>query len=191
MTIDDVPGVTFALAVGMGAIHMASPAITPLSYTALAPWMHAGVDHLLNNLLVFTLLGAWVERRLGWAKFLFVSMVMAYLALYLPIVFGYGELSRGASGLTMALTGYAILALLVTFTEQLETLDVGTGEGLFSFGILLVLVYLTVDAWQTVQRFVGVEPRPDGVAVSAHLTGLVLGMVWFGWRMVRYGLTDA
>ncbi len=58
-------------------------------------------------------------------------------------------------------------------------------------GILLVLAYLTADAWATVQRFAGLEPRPNGVAVSTHVTGLVLGMLWFGWRALRHGLDDA
>jgi len=84
----------------MGVIYLVSPAITPLSYTVLAPWMHSGIGHLWQNLLVFVILGAWVERRVGWLTFLFFAVMIPYIALYLPVVFQYGGLSRGASGLT-------------------------------------------------------------------------------------------
>lgn len=190
MTIDDIPWVTFILTLGMMAIHLVSPAITPLSYTVLAPWMHAGFNHLWQNLLMFVLLGAWIERRVGWVTFLFFAVMIPYLALYLPVVFEYGELSRGASGLTMALTGYVVPVLLVDLAGRIESFEFDAKEVVVGLGILLVLVYLTADSWVIVQRFVGLEPRPDGVAVSAHATGLVLGVLWFGWRAWRHGLAD-
>ena len=123
MTIDDVPWVTFALAAGMVVVYLVSPAITPLSYTLLAPWMHAGFGHIWQNLLVFVVLGAWVEHRVGWLTYLFFAVMIPYLALYLPVVFEYGGLSRGASGLTMALTGYMVPVLLVGLAERIESFD--------------------------------------------------------------------
>lgn len=191
VTIDDIPWVTFILTLWMGAIHLASPAITPLSYTVLAPWMHGGFNHMWQNLVVFVLIGAWVERRVGWITFLFFAVMIPYLALYLPVVFNYGGLSRGASGLTMSLTGYVVPVLLVVLAGHIKSLEFDVREVTVGLGILLVLVYLTADAWVTVQRFAGLEPRPDGVAVSAHATGLVLGVLWFGWRALRHGLADA
>lgn len=179
------------LTLGMGAIYLVSPAITPLSYTVFAPWMHSGVDHLWQNLLVFVLLGAWVERRVGWLTFLLFAVMIPYIALFLPVVFQYGGLSRGASGLTMALTGYVVPVLFVVLAGRIESSDFDAKEVMFGLGVLLLLAYLTTDAWVTVQRFAGLEPRPDGMAVSAHATGLVLGGLWFGWRALRHGLTDA
>jgi len=191
VTIDDFPWVTFILTLGMGAIHLTSPVITPLSYTVLAPWMHVGFNHIWQNLLVFILLGAWVERRVGWVTFFIFVVMIPYLALYLPIVLKYGGLSRGASGLTMALTGYVIPAGLIVLAGRIESFEFDAKEVVVGLGILLVLVYLTSDAWITIQRFEGVEPRPAGVAVSAHATGLVLGVLWFGWRSLRHGLDGA
>jgi len=191
VTIDDVPWVTFALAAGMVVVYLVSPAITPLSYTLLAPWMHAGFGHIWQNLLVFLILGAWVERRVDWLTYLFFAVMISYLALYLPVVFKYGELSRGASGLTMALTGYVVPVLLVGLAERIESFELDAKDVAMGLGVLLVLTFLSVDSWVTVQRFVGLEARPDGVSVSSHMTGLVLGVLWFGWRVVRHGLVDA
>lgn len=191
MTVDEIPGVPFILALGMGAVHLASPVFTPLSYAVLAPWMHGGFNHMWQNLLVFALLGAWIERRVGRVTFLLVAVTIPYLALYLPVVFEYGGLSRGASGLTMALTGYVVPVLLISLAERIEPFGFDAREVAVGFGILLVLVYLTADTWVTVQRFTGLEPRPEGVAVSAHATGLVLGVLWFGWRALRHGPADA
>jgi membrane associated rhomboid family serine protease len=153
--------------------------------------MHGGFNHIWQNLLVFVLLGTWVERRIGWVTFLFFAVTIPYLALYLPVMFKYGGLSRGASGLTMALTGYVVPVLLVDLTRRIESFEFDAKEVAVGLGILLVLVYLTTDTWMTVQRFVGLEPRPDGVAVGSHATGLVLGVLWFGWRAFRHGLNDA
>ena len=191
VTTDDVPWVTFVLAAGMVVVSLVSPAITPLSYTLLAPWMHAGFGHIWQNLLVFFILGAWVERRVDWLTYLFFAVMISYLALYLPVVFEYGELSRGASGLTMALTGYVVPVLLVGLAERIESFEFDSKDVAVGLGVLLVLTYLSVVSWVTVQRFVGLEPRPDGVSVSSHMTGLVLGVLWFGWRAVRHGLVDA
>jgi len=153
--------------------------------------MHSGVDHLWQNLLVFVLLGAWVERRVGWLTFLLFAGMIPYIALYLPFVFQYGGLSRGASGLTMALTGYVVPLLFVVLTGHIESFDFDAREVVFGLTVLLVLAYLVTDVWVTVQRFAGLEPRPDGVAVSAHATGFVLGVLWSGWRALRHGLADA
>lgn len=183
--------VTPALAVGMATVYVADPTITPLSYTALAPWMHAGWSHLWQNLLFFLLLGIWIERRVGWLTFGVFAALIPYLALYLPVAFEYGGLSRGASGLTMALTGYAVPALLATLAERIDSFEFDAWEVALGLGTLLVFIYLTFDAWVTVKRFFYLAKRPDGVLVSAHFTGLVLGVLWFAWRGWRHSTLDA
>lgn len=184
----DIPWITPTLALGMGAIHLVSPVITPVSYTILAPWLHAGFDHLWQNLFVFVLLGTWVEWRVGWVTFLVAALLIPYLALYLPAVFNYGGLATGASGLTKALAGYALPAGLVILVERIESGGVAARDVVIGIGLLLFLTYLTVDAWVTVRQFLGLVSGPTGTAVSAHVTGLGLGMVWFGWRAWRHEL---
>lgn len=191
VTLDDVPWITFALTLWMAVLHLASPALTPLSYTVLAPWLHAGFNHIWQNLLVFILLGGWVEKRVDWMGYLFFAVMIPYLALYLPVVFDYGGLSRGASGLTTALTGYTIPVLFIVLVGLLESFEFDSMEMAVLLIVLLVLAFLIADAGETVQRFAGLEPKPDGVAVSAHMTGLFLGGLWFGWRAFRHELADA
>ena len=191
MTIEDIPWVTLILTLGMVIIYIASPDITPLSYTVLAPWMHGGFSHMGQNLLIFILLGTWVEKRVGRVTFLLFAVLIPYLALYLPVVLNYGSLSRGASGLTNALMGYMILALLVNLSGRIRSSEVDISQVTIGLGIIFILTYLTADGWLTFQRFVGLEPRPDGVAVSAHMTGLVFGVLWFWWRALRHGLENA
>jgi len=175
----------------MVVVDIVYPAITPLSYTLLAPWMHAGFNHLWQNLLVFVLLGWWAERRVGSMTLGIFSTLIPYLAIYLPVTFEYGSLSRGASGLTMALTGYALFVLLFAIPQRLENIEFDIREGAVILGLFFLLLYLAVDASVTVQRFVGVQPRPDGVSVSSHMTGLVLGVLWFSWRSWRHGVSNA
>lgn len=175
----------------MLVIYLVDPGLTELSYTFFAPWMHAGWAHLWKNLLVFLLLGAWTESRVGWLNFLPFAVLTPYLALYIPVAFGYGGLSRGASGLTMALTGYAVPALLTTLTVRFDDLDIEWLEVGIVVLHFLALLYLTADAFVTVKRFLGLAPRPAGVAVSAHFTGFVIGVLWFAWRAWRQGLFDA
>lgn len=191
MDFEDVPCVTAVTAGWMGVIHLVEPTLTPLTYSLLAPWMHSGWPHLWQNLVIFGLLGVWIEQRVGWLTFLLFVALIPYLALYVPVVFDYGGLSNGASGLTKALTGYVIPALFVALYDLFDYLESDWRELTIAGVMLLAALYLTVDAWQTIWRFAGIKPRPDGVAVSAHLTGLVLGVLWFGWRSWRHGILEA
>lgn len=183
--------VTIILIVVMIVIYLVDPPITPVTYTVLAPWMHAGFTHLSQNLLVFLILGTWNEHRMGWPTYLFGAVMIPYLALYLPVVLGYGELSRGASGLTMALTGYAVPVLLLAIADRFDEFDLDPRQVAVWLGMFLLLAYLAVDSWLTIQRFVGLAPRPDGVSVASHFTGLALGLLWFCWRTWRHGIWNA
>jgi membrane associated rhomboid family serine protease len=176
----------------MVVIYLASPEITPATYTLLAPWMHAGFRHISQNLLVFVPRSTWIEHRVGWRTYLFFAVMIPYLVLYIPVVAGYGGLSRGASGLTMTLTGFAIPILLVGLADRANSFDrFNWRASIIWLVIFLMAAYLTMDAWLTVERFIGLEPRPDGVSVSSHATGLLLGILWFAWRAWRHGLWDA
>jgi membrane associated rhomboid family serine protease len=183
--------VTPVLTVVMVVIHLAKPPITPLTYTVLAPWIHADWTHIVQNLFIFVVLGTWVENRIDWLTYLFAALMIPYLALYLPVVLGYGGLSRGASGLTMVLTGYVIPVLLVDLGNQVDSLELEVRQVAVWLGMFILVTYLAVDSWLTIHRFIELTPRPDGVSVSSHLTGLILGILWFCWRAWRHGLSNA
>lgn len=180
--------VTFSIAIGMVIVYLVDPPITSMSYVFLAPWMHAGFDHLWQNLLVFLLLGVWIENRVGSIPYLGFVWWAPYLSLYLPVVFDFGGLSRGASGLTKALGGFVGLVMFVGFSRRLQTLEYDWRPILTTVIHFLILVFLGVYILQSVERFFYLSPRPQGVSVASHFTGLVLGWLWFGYRGLRYGI---
>ena len=195
MDITDVPWVTALLTAWMGGLYVLSPALdTGATYVFLAPWMHGGLGHIANNVALFVMLGGWVERRVGSVPFLSFVVLIPYIALHGPVVAGVGELSWGASGLTSGLTAYVIPALLIALAEQVEELvdvEFNWRKAAIALALVLVILFLTVDAWMTVERFLGWQPRPGRVSVEAHLAGLVLGLLWFIYRVWQHGLHEA
>lgn len=181
--------VTSALTVWMVVLYLISPELSSgFIYFVLAPWMHAGIGHISNNLAIFVILGVWVEHRVGWWEYLGFAVLLPYLALHVPSVWNFGNYAVGASALTMALTGYAIPVLLVGLVERVEDFEYELREVVVWLVMLLAVLYLSSDAWVTVQRFLGWEPRPERVAVGAHLAGLVLGFLWMGYRALRHSV---
>lgn len=178
--------VTSALTVWMVALYFISPELSSGSiYFFLSPWMHAGWSHLWQNLLAFVLLGVWVESRVWWLEYLAFASFIPYLALHLPALLEFGNYAWGASGLTMALTGYAIPVLLVGLVERVDGFEFEWPEVAIWLVMFFAAMYLSFDAWVTIERFLGTEPRPEGVAVGAHLAGLILGFLWVANRALR------
>ncbi|SIS18968.1 rhomboid family intramembrane serine protease [Natronorubrum thiooxidans] len=195
MNRDVVPWATALLTVWMVGLYLLDPVPdTTAKYFFLSPWMHSGWSHFWNNMAFFIPLGIYAERRVDSIPFLAFAVLIPYLALHVPPLWGLGGWSQGASGLTKALTSYAIPALLVGFSGQLEDLsdfEFDWQEVAVAVLMLLATVFLTVNGWATVQRFAGLESSPDGVSVGSHFFGLVFGMLWFAWRAMRHGLVDA
>lgn len=194
MNFDDLPWATALLTVWMIGLYLLDPFLdTGIKYFFLSPWMHSGFNHFWNNMAFFIPLGVYVERRVESRPFLVFAALIPYLALHLPVVWSIGSLSQGVSGLTKALTGYTVLALLVDFFGKLDgfaDFELDWWEVAVALMVLLVLVFLTMNSLETVQRFAGFEPSPDGVSVASHFVGLVLGILWFGWRGWRHGVFD-
>lgn len=194
VNFDDLPWATALLTVWMIGLYLFDPLLdTGIKYFFLSPWMHSGFNHFWNNMAFFIPLGVYVERRVESWPFLVFAALIPYLALHLPVVWSLGSLSQGASGLTKALTGYTVLALLVDFFGRLDgfaDFELDWLEVAVALMVLLVLVFLAMNSLETVQRFAGFEHSPDGVSVASHFFGLVLGILWFGWRGWRHGVFD-
>lgn len=194
MNTDDVPWVTIILSVSMAVLFLIDPKMdTGPKYFILSPWMHSDFNHFWNNLALFLPLGIFVERRVGSLAYLSFAVLTPYLALHLPVIWNVGELSQGGSGLTKALTGYSIPVLLIMFSERLPPVSTSKLKGRdvgIALLMFLVIVFLTANSWVTIQRFVGFEAKPDGVSVASHFFGLVLGVLWFGWRSMRHDELD-
>lgn len=195
MDIEDVPWATAILTVIVTALYLYDPALdTLIAYYFLSPWTHGGLEHFWNNMVFLIPLGIYVERRVGSPWFLAFSLLCPYFALHLSVLLGISGLTEGASGLTKALTGYAIPVLFAGFVHRLAGLKDFDGkwrEVVVAVVTLVALVILLWSARLTVLRFVGRESVPGYVSVGAHLLGLVAGLVWFGWRASRHGFADA
>ena len=192
MNFDDLPWVTAVLTTWMIGLYLFDPTLyTGAEYFFLSPWTHSGFNHFWNNMAFFLPLGVYVERRVGSLPFLVFAALIPYLSLQLPVVWSLGGFSQGASGLTKALTGYALLALLVGFSGRLDGFadpDIEWQKMVLAIAVLLVIAFLALNSWITVQRFAGFEPSPAGVSVASHFFGLIFGVLWFGWRGWRYGV---
>lgn len=195
MDIEDIPWATAILTVIATALYLYDPALdTLIAYYFLSPWTHGGLEHFWNNMVFLIPLGIYVERRVDSSWFLAFSLLCPYFALHFSVLLGISGLTEGASGLTKALTGYAIPVLFAGFVHRLDGLRDFDGKWRGMVVTVVTLVALVILLWSarlTVLRFVGRESVPGYVSVGAHLLGLVTGLVWFGWRASRYGLANA
>ncbi|MCX6816035.1 MAG: rhomboid family intramembrane serine protease, partial [Candidatus Aenigmarchaeota archaeon] len=73
-------------------------------------FLHAGVLHLLSNILVWFFFGAAVEKELGWKKMIIIFLVGAFAGdLFSLFFYPAGIVSIGASAGIFALVGAGML----------------------------------------------------------------------------------
>jgi membrane associated rhomboid family serine protease len=168
---------------GPGAGHfgisgsLASLAL-PWTYLRLVTWpfVHAGTEHLLSNMMLFLLLSPQLEKKLGWVEYLFCLVVTS-------AVIGVGHLAFGAAGTTLVgASGWVfMMILLTTFTSgDAGTLSVPT--------IIVAALY----GWQEIRAALA----PSHISQFAHLLGgacgLAFGLLGAGQRAEeRSGATPA
>lgn len=135
---------------------------------ATAPFLHAGLGHLLGNTIPFLVLGGIIAAS-GVQRFVQVTVITALVAgLGTWLIGPSGSDHIGASGLVFGYLGY-LLARGV-FARKLGQIAVG----------LVVLFFYGSILW-------GLFPRP-GISWQGHLFGL-LGGVLAAW--VVHGRGDA
>lgn len=125
-------------------------------------FMHFGISHLLNNMLVLFVLGDNLERALGKVKYLILYLVSGVganvISLMMDIRSGtMNTVSVGASGAIFGVVGGLIYAVAIN-KGRLE--DLSTGQ-------LMVLVLLTLYHGYT----------SAGIDNAAHIGGLLLGIL--------------
>ncbi len=146
----------------------------PLTYM----FLHAGVYHVLFNMLILYFLGTEIERTLGSRNFLMVYMTSGLLG-------GLGWLLLtpnpaipciGASGAVLGLLG----AYVALFPHRYITV------------LIFFILPVTLKAWVFAAILAGIEfllmtgRVEDRVAHSAHLAGLLAGYV-FAFVVFRKG----
>ncbi len=124
-------------------------------------FLHFGIDHLFNNMLVLVFLGDTLERAVGKIKYLIIylggGILANILSAYVEWRTGDFAVSAGASGAIFAVVG-ALIYIVAINKGRLEQL---TGRGLLLMaGLTLYQGYTSI-----------------GVDNTAHLGGLIFGLI--------------
>lgn len=123
-------------------------------------FLHGNFYHLLLNMYVLLIFGAFLEQRIGTKRFLFIYFLSGIAAAFLSSFFYVRSL--GASG---AIAG--ILGVLIILMPELQILFFFVVPmPLWIFGIIYVLI-------ETFGNFV-----PSSIGHIAHLVGLGFGLIY-------------
>lgn len=132
-----------------------------------AMFMHFGIDHIINNMIVLFALGDHLERALGHIKFLILYLVCGIGSNVISMMLGGADsmiVSAGASGAVFGVTGGLLAAVLVN-RGRLENL---------SMRQMVIMIALSLYLGFT----------ESGVDNTAHISGLILGVI-FGLILYR------
>ncbi len=126
-----------------------------------AMFLHFGVNHLVNNMLVLFVLGDNLERALGHAKYLVLYLLCGVGANVVSMLVNFHDaslaVSAGASGAVFGVAG-GLLYVVVRNRGRLEDLSTRQIVVMIAFSLYL--------------GFAG-----SGVDNVAHVAGLVIGIV--------------
>ncbi|MHC4788361.1 MAG: rhomboid family intramembrane serine protease [Planctomycetota bacterium] len=131
-----------------------------------APFLHAGVGHLLFNMLSLWMLGPSVEKALGRRRFIVLSVLCIACSFvgFLLLSWGSGNIALGCSGaifgILVAQALYypnSLISIFALFTMRMK-------HAVLLFGA--VALYLTVT------------PGPGWHTHAAHLLGAVAALVY-------------
>ena len=125
-------------------------------------FLHAGMGHLVSNMIVLFFAGGGVEKKLGSVSFLVMYIVTGLcgniLSVYRSVTQGQVHLSLGASGAVFGMLG----TLVVLTVRDRNRLQRGSLQRLF-FGIALSL-------------YNGMTT--EGIDQMAHVGGFIAGIVF-------------
>lgn len=124
-------------------------------------FMHFGINHIMNNMLILFILGDNLERALGHVKYLFFYLFCGVGANIVSMLVNMGEfrnvVSAGASGAIFGVIGGLLYAVIIN-RGRLE--DLSTRQ--------LVVVILC-------SLYFGLTST--GVDNAAHISGLIIGII--------------
>jgi len=132
-----------------------------------APLMHAGIGHLLFNMLTVWMLGPSVEAGLGIRRYIVLTVLSAgagmagFLLLAAP-----GGITLGYSGAIFGI----LVAQALMFPEH----------RLLMFWVFPIKMKYAVLLFGAMELYLTVTPQPDGVSHAAHLFGAVAALAYLG-----------
>lgn len=121
-------------------------------------WLHAGIIHLLSNMLCLVLIGIRLEQQFGFMKIGLIYLLSGFGGSVLSSIFIRNSISVGASSALFGLLGAMISELLTNWT-------------IYSNKVMASLTLLVMIA---INLAIGLLPRVDNFA---HIGGLVVGFL--------------
>lgn len=138
-------------------------------------WLHAGVVHLLANMLSLLFIGVRLEQEFGFVRIGIVYLLSAFGGSVMSALFIQNGVSVGASGALFGLLGAMLSELITNWTIYAN-----------KFAALGTLILIIV-----VNLAFGLLPHVDNFAhLGGFLSGFLLGFVFlvrpqFGWVNLR------
>ncbi|XVF12450.1 hypothetical protein REPUB_Repub08aG0119500 [Reevesia pubescens] len=134
-------------------------------------WLHAGVIHLLANMLSLVFIGIRLEQQFGFARIGILYLLSGFGGSVLSSLFIRNNISVGASGALFGLLGAMLSELITNWTIYTNK----------AAALLTLMVIIAINL------VIGILPHVDNFAhVGGFLTGFLLGFVLlprpqFGW----------
>ncbi|GLT35994.1 hypothetical protein SLA2020_104000 [Shorea laevis] len=134
-------------------------------------WLHAGVIHLLVNMLSLVFIGIRLEQQFGFVRIGILYLLSGFGGSVLSSLFIQNSISVGASGALFGLLGAMLSELITNWT-------IYTNKAAALFTLLVVVA---------INLALGIVPHVDNFAhIGGFLTGFLLGFVLlprpqFGW----------
>ncbi|KAF3448504.1 hypothetical protein FNV43_RR09217 [Rhamnella rubrinervis] len=138
-------------------------------------WLHAGVIHLLANMLSLVFIGIRLEQQFGFVRVGIIYLLSGLGGSILSSLFIQRNISVGASGALFGLLGAMLSELLTNWT-------IYTNKAAALFTLIIIIA---------VNLAVGILPHVDNFAhIGGFLAGFLLGFVLllrpqFGWLESR------
>ena len=165
--------------IGFYALNMLAPGLMSAmmlvpAYVVTRPWtivtymfMHAGVSHILFNMLGLYFFGPRVEMELGGKRYLLLYFISGLMGAALSFFFTPFSAIVGASGAI-----YGVFLAFAYFWPR---------ERIFIWGILPVEARLLVVVMTALSLFGGFGGGGSDIAHFAHLGGFVGAFLYLKW----------
>ncbi|KAJ3682115.1 hypothetical protein LUZ60_014688 [Juncus effusus] len=134
-------------------------------------WLHAGVVHLLANMLSLVFIGIRLEQQFGFVRICAIYLLSGFGGSIMSSLFIRNSISVGASGALIGLLGAMLSELFTNWT-------------IYTNKVAALLTLLFIIA---INLALGMLPRVDNFAhIGGFLSGFLLGFVLlvrprFGW----------
>ena len=138
-------------------------------------FLHFGMEHLLSNMLILFLVGAYVERHMGKIRFLITYLTTGILAGFVSmeynIITGSIPVSAGASGAIFGIIG-ALFYIILIHKGRLEDLSIGRMAIFVFLSLYSGIAQIDVD---------------NAAHIGGFLCGIIVAAIIYPYKKSRKG----